>query len=293
MKGLRKTKENFFGRIVKILRGGKKIKEEDLEEIEALLIASDMSYRTVERLIDEIGNSKDPISSLKTSLLEILNSKDTDLNEPDEPPFVISVVGVNGSGKTTTIGKLAHMFIKKGKKVVLAAADTFRAAAIEQLRIWADKVGADVVYQGMKADPGAVAYDAVNHALSKKKDVVIIDTAGRLHTKVDLMAELRKIHKVVKKLVPDAPHEVLLVMDATTGQNGLIQAEKFKESVGVTGIVLTKLDGTAKGGIVVTIVEELGIPIKFVGVGEKAEDLVKFDPEDFVNSILEDGGGMD
>ena len=291
MKGLRRTREGFFGKILGILKGGRKISEEELEEIEALLIASDISYRTVEKLIENIRNSKDPLKSLKDSLIEILDSENIGLNFPNEPPFVISVVGVNGSGKTTTIGKLAHMFVKEGKKVVLAAADTFRAAAIDQLKIWADRVGADVIYQGMKADPGAVAFDAVNHAVSKGKDVVIIDTAGRLHTKVDLMAELGKIHKVVKKILPSAPHEILLVIDATTGQNGLIQAEKFKDSVGVTGIVLTKLDGTAKGGIVITIKEELGIPIKFVGVGESMEDLVPFDPKDFVNSILENGGG--
>lgn len=199
---------------------------------------------------------------------------------------MITVVGVNGTGKTTSCGKLAKMFADRGKSVVLAAADTFRAAAIEQLKLWGDRVGATVIAHSEGADPAAVAFDAVSHALARNKDVVIIDTAGRLHTKKNLMEELRKVHRVIKKKIPEAPHEVLLVIDATTGQNGLVQAKVFKDAVDVTGIILTKLDGTAKGGIVLAIAKELGIPIKFVGVGEKEDDLKPFDPNAFVEVLL-------
>ncbi|MDN5337068.1 MAG: fused signal recognition particle receptor [Thermotogaceae bacterium] len=287
-KGLSKTRNSFFKRIFSILRGGK-LSKEDIEEIEELLISADISIETTEKLLSRILETKsDPLSELEKALVELL-SGDTSLNFPAIPPMVVSVVGVNGTGKTTTIGKLAHYINKEYKKsIVLAAADTFRAAAIDQLKIWAQRTGADFIAHQMGSDPGAVAYDAVSHAKATGKDVVIIDTAGRLHTKFNLMNELNKIHRVVKKIVPDAPHEVLLVVDATTGQNGLVQAQKFKEAVELTGLVITKLDGTAKGGIAVTIKEKLGIPIKFVGLGESLEDFEVFSAESFVKSLFEE-----
>jgi fused signal recognition particle receptor len=284
-KGLQKTKETFFGRVVKLLKG-KKLDDETREELEELLIQADVGVETTEYILERLKEKDgDALESLKEIILEILNF-DTKLNVPPEPPFVIMVVGVNGTGKTTSCGKLAKMFVDEGKSVVLAAADTFRAAAIEQLKIWGERVGATVISHSEGADPAAVAFDAVAHALARNKDVVIIDTAGRLHTKKNLMEELRKVHRVVKKKIPDAPHETLLVIDATTGQNGLVQAKIFKEAVDVTGIILTKLDGTAKGGITLAIARELGIPIKFIGVGEKAEDLRPFDPEAFVEVLI-------
>ncbi|KHC90415.1 signal recognition particle-docking protein FtsY [Thermotoga sp. Mc24] len=284
-KGLQKTKETFFGRVVKLLKG-RKLDDETREELEELLIQADVGVETTEYILERLEEKNgDALESLKEILLEILNF-DTKLNVPTKPPFVIMVVGVNGTGKTTSCGKLAKVFADEGKSVVLAAADTFRAAAIEQLKIWGERVGATVIAHSEGADPAAVAFDAVAHALARNKDVVIIDTAGRLHTKKNLMEELRKVHRVVKKKIPDAPHETLLVIDATTGQNGLVQAKIFKEAVDVTGIILTKLDGTAKGGITLAIARELGIPIKFIGVGEKAEDLRPFDPETFVEVLL-------
>ena len=285
-KGLKKTNEKFFGKIGKILKG-KKIDEETLEELEEILISADVGIETTQYIIDNLREDpSNPFEKLKEMIIDIL-SGDNELHVPDEKPFVISVVGVNGSGKTTTCAKLAKMFIDDGKSVVLAAADTFRAAAIDQLKIWGERVGATVIAHSEGADPGAVAFDAVKHAKAKGKDVVIIDTAGRLHTKKPLMEELKKVHRVVKKEVPSAPHEVLLVIDATTGQNGLVQAKIFKESVDVTGIVVTKLDGTAKGGIVIAIAKELKIPVKFIGIGEGVEDLKPFDPVIFTNALLE------
>jgi fused signal recognition particle receptor len=204
-----------------------------------------------------------------------------------EPPAVVMVVGVNGAGKTTTIGKLARRYHDEGRTVLLAAADTFRAAAIEQLEVWGTRTNTDVIRQQQGSDPSSVVYTAVDAARARKVDYVIVDTAGRLHTKENLMAELEKMRRTVKKLIPDAPHEVLLVLDATTGQNGLEQARKFTETSGVTGIVLTKLDGTAKGGVVVAISRELGLPIRYIGVGEKVEDLLPFEPEAFINSLFQ------
>jgi fused signal recognition particle receptor len=205
----------------------------------------------------------------------------------EHPPAVVMVVGVNGAGKTTTIGKLAHRFKNEGRTVVLAAADTFRAAAIEQLEVWGERTSTDVIRQKQGADPSSVVFDALSSAKSRGTDYVIVDTAGRLHTKDNLMAELEKMRRTAKKVIPDAPHEVLLVLDATTGQNGLEQARRFTESSGVTGIVLTKLDGTAKGGVVVAITRELNLPIRYVGVGEKIDDLLPFDPETFINSLFQ------
>jgi len=286
--GLTKTRNSFFRKIFSILRRGK-LSKEDLEEIEELLILSDISIETAEKLIEKLSEIRgNALTELENMLREILEG-DTSLRFAEIPPTVISVVGVNGTGKTTTIGKLAH-YIKTNyrKSVVFAAADTFRAAAIDQLKVWAQKSGAEFIAHQMGSDPAAVAYDAVNHAKASGKDVVIIDTAGRLHTKHNLMNELNKVHRVIKKVVTDAPHEILLVIDATTGQNGLIQAEKFKEAVNLTGLVITKLDGTAKGGIAITIKEKLGIPIKFVGLGEGIDDLEVFSAEDFVKSLFEE-----
>ncbi|PLV59285.1 signal recognition particle-docking protein FtsY [Thermotoga sp. KOL6] len=284
-KGLQKTKDTFFGRVIDLLKG-KKLDDETREELEELLIQADVGVETTEYILKRLEEKDgEALEALKETLLEILDF-DPSLKEPIEPPFVITVVGVNGTGKTTSCGKLAKMFIDQGKEVVLAASDTFRAAAIEQLKIWGERVGATVIAHSEGSDPAAVAFDAVSHAVARGKDVVIVDTAGRLHTKKNLMEELRKIHRVIKKKVPEAPHETLLVIDATTGQNGLIQARTFKEAVDVTGIILTKLDGTAKGGITLAIVKELGIPIKFVGVGEKVDDLKPFDPHAFVEVLL-------
>ncbi|ONN26841.1 cell division protein FtsY [Thermosipho affectus] len=285
-KGLQKTRETFFGKIKSILKG-KKLDEETKEEIEELLILSDVGYEATEYILERIekADGDDAYEALKKVLIDILRGNN-DLIISDLP-FVISMVGVNGSGKTTTAGKLASYFSKNGKSVVLAACDTFRAAAIDQLKVWGDKTNATIIAHQEGADSAAIAFDAVNHAISKKKDVVILDTAGRLHTKKNLMEELRKINRVIKKKIENAPHEVLLVIDAVTGQNGLQQAKVFKEFVDITGIVLTKLDGTAKGGIAIAIAKELGIPIKFVGLGEGIDDLKPFDAEDFVNALLE------
>ncbi|HCF38518.1 MAG TPA: signal recognition particle-docking protein FtsY [Thermosipho africanus] len=284
--GLKKTRESFFGKMKSIL-SEKKLDDETKEEIEELLILSDVGFEATEYILNRIEELKgeDAYESLKKVLLEILNFN-SEL-KIEKKPFVISMVGVNGSGKTTTAGKLAEYFSKSGKSVVLAACDTFRAAAIDQLKVWAERTSSTFIAHQEGADSAAVAFDAVSHAISKEKDIVILDTAGRLHTKKNLMEELRKINRVIKKKIEDAPHEVLLVIDAVTGQNGLQQAKIFKEFVDITGIVLTKLDGTAKGGIAIAIAKELGIPIKFVGLGEGVDDLKPFDAEDFVNALLE------
>ncbi|MBO8160251.1 MAG: signal recognition particle-docking protein FtsY [Thermosipho sp. (in: Bacteria)] len=287
--GLKKTRETFFGKIKNVLKG-KKLDDETREEIEELLILADVGFEATEYILEKLEeyneSEKDAYEILKQILIEML-SGNNELNIPEEKPFVINMVGVNGSGKTTTAGKLADYFKNQGKSVVLAACDTFRAAAIDQLKIWANRTNATFIAHQEGSDSAAVAFDAVSHAIAKQKDVVILDTAGRLHTKTNLMEELKKINKVIKKKIPEAPHEVLLVIDAVTGQNGLQQAKKFKDFVDVTGIILTKLDGTAKGGIAIAIAKELGIPIKFVGLGENIDDLKPFDPEDFVNALLE------
>jgi len=283
--GLEKTRKTFFDGIKQLLGVGR-IDEETLQELEELLIAADVGHQTTTWIIEKLKRerSDDPIASLKKILVELLDA-DTSLNLTGSPS-VISVVGVNGSGKTTSVAKLASQFQAMGKSVVMTAADTFRAAAIEQLKVWGERINCTVIAHEEGSDPAAVAYDAVNHAKSKSKDIVIIDTAGRLHTKKNLMEELRKIHRVVAKLVDGAPHEVLLVIDATTGQNGLVQARIFKEMVNVTGLVITKLDGTAKGGVALAIKHELSLPIKFIGVGESAEDLKPFDAKQFVEALF-------
>ncbi|HPE69833.1 MAG TPA: signal recognition particle-docking protein FtsY [Thermotogota bacterium] len=289
--GLKKTRESTFGKIKKLLAISK-IDEETLEKVEELLVTGDVGMELSEEIIESLKERAKEFDSPTQALQAILVEKlqgDTELMRNGHHPFVISVVGVNGAGKTTTIGKMASFFKQQGDQVVLAAADTFRAAAIDQLRTWAeDRAQVPIIAHQPGADAGAVAFDAVNHALARNKDVVLIDTAGRLHTRHNLMEELKKVHNVIRKLVPDAPHEVLLVLDATTGQNGLIQARKFQEMVGVTGVVITKLDGTAKGGIALSIRSELGIPIKFIGVGEGIDDLRPFDALEFVQALLEE-----
>uniref|UniRef100_A0A7C4AIN6 Signal recognition particle receptor FtsY n=1 Tax=Thermodesulfovibrio aggregans TaxID=86166 RepID=A0A7C4AIN6_9BACT len=291
---LSKTKQSIVEKIETVIFTGKKIDETTIEEIEEILISSDVGVKATKEIIDIIRdrakdgalkNFLDLKSLLKEQLINLLKNN-TSLNL-ESIPSVILVVGANGVGKTTTIGKLGYRFISEGKNVVFAASDTFRAAAVEQLEIWANRVGADIIKHKSGADPAAVAFDALEHAKSKKKDIVIIDTAGRLHTKFPLMEELKKIKKVIKKSVPDAPHETLLVLDATTGQNAIRQATLFNEAVGLTGVVVTKLDGTAKGGVIFAIKKEIGVPIKFVSIGEDLEDLKEFNPEDFVNALFD------
>jgi fused signal recognition particle receptor len=297
-KGLEPTKSNLFTRIHRLIVGKTSVDDELLDELEEILIEADVGIKTTIKIIDLIEKkakqtrykSDDELNEIiKSSIREILEQSLANMpkiEDSDAKPYVILVVGVNGVGKTTTIGKLAHQFKNANKKVVLGAADTFRAAAVEQLKLWADKVGVDIVEHGMNVDPGAVAYDTVNIAKSRDYDVAIIDTAGRLHNKTNLMNELGKINRVIKKIIPEAPHEVLLVLDASTGQNAIEQAKQFLSITNVNAIALTKLDGTAKGGIVVAIADELKIPIKYIGIGEKPEDLQLFDSKTFVDSLL-------
>ncbi|MGA1846662.1 signal recognition particle-docking protein FtsY [Deferribacter abyssi] len=294
-KGLSKTSDKLVGGIETIFLGKKEIDEDLLEELEELFVTSDVGVNTTLKIIDEVReevsrkvlkNPEELKNSIKSKILNIL-SLDNSLKQVDEKPYVILVVGVNGVGKTTTIAKLAKMFKDNGLKTVLAAGDTFRAAAIDQLQVWADRVGVHLIKQKEGSDPAAVIYDAVVSAKSKGVDVLIADTAGRLHTKFNLMNELKKIVRVIKKEIPEAPHEILLVLDATSGQNAVNQAKIFSEAVGVTGIVLTKLDGTAKGGVIVGIVDELKIPVKFIGFGEKIDDLKPFNAQTFVDALFE------
>lgn len=289
--GLSKTRQSLSNRFDAILSGNRKIDEEVLEEIEEVLITSDIGVSTSMALIERISKKADKISSVDDfkSLLkdEMLSLIDIDHTEHvSTKPYVIMVVGVNGVGKTTTIGKLAAKYTSEGKKVLLAAADTFRAAAVEQLEIWASRAKADLVKHKDKADPAAVAYDSIEAAIARDVDVVIVDTAGRLHTKVNLMEQLKKIKRSIGKKIPDAPHETLLILDATTGQNAVSQAKLFNEDISITGIVLTKLDGTAKGGIVLSISHSLNVPIEYIGIGEAIDDLQNFDPKLFIDALL-------
>jgi len=293
---VRQTQENFTEKVQDLVVGRKEIDRDMLDELEAIMIGADIGVTTTEEILDSIRDQvtrktlEDPAqlrSAIKAELRKILSINDTAPKEiADSGPFVILMVGVNGVGKTTTIGKLANRFRSEGKSVMLCAADTFRAAAIEQLEVWSTRSNVPLIKQKPGADPSAVLYDGLQSAKAKKIDVVIVDTAGRLHTKHNLMSELEKMTRIAKREVAGAPHEVLLVLDATTGQNGLTQAKEFTRSAGVTGLVLTKLDGTAKGGVVTAIARELKIPIRFVGVGEKIDDLVEFSAEDFVESLF-------
>ena len=292
-----RTRENLADRIDAVVSIGKEIDRGTLDDLEATLLGADLGTATTEQVLStlrekadrkQIKDVKELKRLLKEELLAILNSANTTpVQKVDGTPEVILVVGVNGTGKTTTIGKLAQSFRSQGKNVLLCAADTFRAAAIEQLEIWGQRTGTEVIKTKPGGDPAAVLFDALQAATARKSDYVVVDTAGRLHTKASLMAELEKMRRTAQRIIPGAPHETLLVMDATTGQNGLQQARLFTESAGVTGIVLTKLDGTAKGGVVVAISRELGLPVRFVGVGEKAGDLLPFDPKEFVDSLFE------
>jgi len=294
--GIQKTRSGLVDRLEDVLSGKKEIDADLLEELEYTLITADLGVPTVQDILERIRQRVDRQMTsdvrgiralVRDQLLEILRASETPIRVITEPPAVVMIVGVNGSGKTTSIGKLANRFLGEGRKVLLCAADTFRAGAIEQLGIWAERAGVEMIRQKTGADPSAVIFDALQAAKARRVDYVIVDTAGRLHTKENLMAELEKMRRTAQRVVPGSPHEVWLVLDATTGQNGLEQARRFTESAGVTGILLTKLDGTAKGGIVVAIARELNLPIRFIGVGEKIDDLLPFEPEKFVASLFD------
>jgi len=291
--GLSKTRKILTTDINDLFIGKRKIDDELLEELEELLITSDIGVQTTMDLIQSISIKSSEISGpdqlkiiLKEKILELLNATMKPSQVIVDKPHVIMVIGVNGVGKTTTIGKLAARFSSSGKKVIIAAADTFRAAAIEQLTIWADRAGVDIIKHKDMSDPAAVAYDGIQAAVARNADIVLVDTAGRLHTRKNLMEELKKIKRTISNKLPGAPHEMLLILDATTGQNALSQAQLFNDALDVTGIALTKLDGTAKGGIVVSICNALEIPLNYIGVGEKIEDLQEFDPAEFVNALF-------
>lgn len=298
--GLSKTRDNFSGKVNDLVARYRKVDEDFFEELEEILIQADVGFDTVMTLVEELKmevkrrNIQDPAevhSVISEKLIEIYEkggNSSSALNIQKEGLTVILFVGVNGVGKTTTIGKLAHKLKSDGKKVLLAAGDTFRAGAIEQLEVWGDRVGVDVIKQGAGSDPAAVMFDAVQAAKSRQADILICDTAGRLQNKVNLMKELEKVKRVIEREVPGAPHEVLLALDATTGQNAMVQAKTFKEATNVSGIVLTKLDGTAKGGIVLAIRNELDIPVKLVGLGEKMDDLQEFNAEQYVYGLFAD-----
>ncbi|WP_210363792.1 signal recognition particle-docking protein FtsY [Bacillus sp. REN3] len=298
--GLTRTRDNFSNKVNDLVSRYRKVDEEFFEELEEILIQADVGFETVMELVEELKkevkrrNIQDPkevqdvISEKLVDIYQGGNDRSSTLDIQEDDLTVILFVGVNGVGKTTTIGKLAHKFKSEGKKVLLAAGDTFRAGAIEQLEVWGERVGVDVIKQAEGSDPAAVMYDAVRAAKSRSVDILICDTAGRLQNKVNLMKELEKVKRVIEREIPGAPHEVLLVLDATTGQNALVQAKTFKEATDVSGIVLTKLDGTAKGGIVIAIRKELDIPVKFVGLGEKMDDLQEFDPEKYVYGLFAD-----
>jgi fused signal recognition particle receptor len=291
-----RTRENLSDRIEEIVAFNKEIDANTLDDLEATLIAADLGTTTTHQILEalreratykQIGDVNELKRLLKEQIAGILNGASNVPARQVNGPEVLLIVGVNGTGKTTTIGKLANLLRGQGKTVLLCAADTFRAAAIEQLEVWGNRTGTEVIKTKAGGDPSAVLFDSLAAAKARSTDYVIVDTAGRLHTKQNLMAELEKMRRTARKVIPDAPHETLLVMDATTGQNGLQQARQFTQSAGVTGIVLTKLDGTAKGGVVVAISRELGLPVRYVGVGEKAGDLLPFDSQSFVDSLFE------
>ena len=298
--GLAKTKESFFSKLAKVVVGKTTVDADVLDNLEEILISGDVGVSTTLKIIkriearvekDKYVNTSELNNILKEEVAALLTENNNvdavkfDIPK-DKKPYVIMVVGVNGVGKTTTIGKLAHQFKKEGFSVVLGAADTFRAAAVDQLTIWSERVGVDIVSQGMGADPASVAFDTLSSAKSKNADVVIIDTAGRLHNKINLMNELTKIKNVMKKVIPDAPHDVLLVLDASTGQNAIEQCKQFTAATDVTSLALTKLDGTAKGGVVIGISDEFKIPVKYIGVGEKMDDLQVFNRTEFIDSLF-------
>jgi fused signal recognition particle receptor len=294
--GIQKTRSGLVDKLEDVLSGKKEIDADLLEELEYTLITADIGVKTTQEILERIrlqvdrkltGDAHEIRNLIREQILEVLAASETPIHTVTAPPAVVMLVGINGAGKTTTIGKLAHRFLGENRKVLLCAADTFRAAAIEQLEVWAERAGVKMIRQKTGADPSAVIFDGLQAAKAQGVDYVIVDTAGRLHTKENLMAELEKMRRTCQRVIPGSPHEVWLVMDATTGQNGLEQARKFTESAGVTGIVLTKLDGTAKGGVVVAIARELNLPIRYIGVGEKIEDLLPFEPEKFVASLFD------
>ena len=301
-KGFKKTNQNFFQKLSRAIMGKSRVDEDVLDAIEEALLSSDMGVETTLKLIENLEDrvEKDKYMSmdelvdiLRDEIAKLLNVSASDAEDApvvpfdfSKKPYVVLVVGVNGVGKTTTIGKLASMLRASGKKVVVGAADTFRAAAVEQLTIWAERAGVDIVKQEMGSDPASVAYDSVRSAVAKGADVVLIDTAGRLHNRIDLMNELTKIRNVIRKVVPDGPHEVLLVLDGSTGQNAFVQAKEFSKATDVTALAVTKLDGSAKGGVVVGIVDQFRFPIKFIGIGEGVDDLKVFDKRAFVQSLF-------
>jgi len=295
--GLEKTRKGFFSRLAAAILGKSTIDAEVMENIEETLISSDVGIATTVKIIESLqkkveatkgAKSTDIYAMLKAEITHLLanSNNGTAVELPKEKPYVIMVVGVNGVGKTTTIGKLAAHFKKSGLKVMLGAADTFRAAAVDQLQIWGKRVDVPVISRGMNADPSAVAFDTLQSAVAQKMDVVIIDTAGRLHNKVGLMTELSKIRRVMQKVIPTAPHEVLLVLDASTGQNAIEQCKEFTKATDVTALALTKLDGTAKGGVVIGISDQFKIPVRYIGIGEKIDDLRLFDKDEFVESLF-------
>lgn len=299
--GLQKSKESFFGKLTKAIAGKSTVDDEVLDQLEEILVSSDVGVETTVKIIERIQQrvARDKYLGtaeldriLKEEVAALLSENNSqrlqDYSTPDNiKPYVLMVVGVNGVGKTTTIGKLAAQYKKAGKSVVLGAADTFRAAAVDQLKLWGERVGVPVIARGMNTDPSAVAYDAVKHGVEVGADVIIIDTAGRLHTKVNLMAELSKIKRVMEKVIPTAPHDVMLVLDGSTGQNAVIQAREFTKATEVTCLTITKLDGTARGGVVIGISDEFKIPVRYIGVGEKVDDLQVFDKMEFVDSLFE------
>ena len=293
-KGLEKTKENVFGKLSRVVAGKTTIDELALDDIEEALITSDIGVETTLKIIEKLEervlrdkyiNTSELNLFLKEEISSLMQDSYEDIPEVDGP-YVIMVVGVNGVGKTTTIGKLAHQFKQQGKKVVLGAADTFRAAAVDQLVIWADRVGVEIVKQDMGSDPASVAFDTIQSAKASNADVVIIDTAGRLHNNVNLMRELGKIRDVMAKVIPTAPHDVMLVLDASTGQNAIEQAKQFTAATNVDSLTLTKLDGTAKGGVVIGISDQFNIPVRYIGVGEGIEDLQPFSKKEFIDSLF-------
>ncbi|HZY82599.1 MAG TPA: signal recognition particle-docking protein FtsY [Cyclobacteriaceae bacterium] len=298
--GLQKSKEGFFTRLTKAVAGKSTVDDEVLDNLEEILVSSDVGIETTLKIIERIQQrvARDKYLTageldrlLKEEIAALLSENKTadvpDFETPaDKKPYVMLVVGVNGVGKTTTIGKLSAQFKKSGKKVVLGAADTFRAAAVDQLKLWGQRVGVPVIAHGMNTDPSAVAFDAVKAGVEAQADVIIIDTAGRLHTKINLMDELSKIRRVIQKVIPDAPHDVLLVLDGSTGQNAAVQAREFTKATPVTCLAITKLDGTAKGGVVIGISDEFKIPVKYIGIGEKIDDLQVFNKMEFVDSLF-------
>ncbi len=295
--GLSKTRNSLTGGIDNLIHGKAQLGPELVDEVEEALLLADVGVQTTQRIIDELNRKigearirdrEGMLDHLRQMMIRLLETHQKEWDDSAHSPFVVLMVGVNGSGKTTTIGKLAQRWHNEGKKVMLTAGDTFRAAAVEQLQMWADRIGIACVRQNSGADPSAVAFDGVQAAVARKMDIVIVDTAGRLQTNLNLMEELKKVKRVIGKVLPDAPHETLLVLDATIGQNSISQARQFHEALKIDGLVMTKLDGTSRGGVLINISQELNLPVRFVGIGEKAEDLQEFKAELFVRALFED-----